>query len=127
MTILPSILDVTTLSDAFLLGSPTTATAAIAPATTVTNAFPNAKDRTPLSPGMTTLSIPRGGERGQGINTRMKAAASGTADSGNEESAEKSNELTIAMATFNLIKGCVGSGVLSLPAGVAAIGDVRTA
>ena len=30
-------------------------------------------------------------------------------------------------STFNLIKACVGSGVLSLPAGVAAFGDVPSA
>jgi amino acid permease len=34
---------------------------------------------------------------------------------------------TLASASFNLIKGAVGSGVLSLPAGVAAYGDVRRA
>lgn len=39
----------------------------------------------------------------------------------------KSSEQTIAAAAFNLIKGCVGAGVLSLPAGVAAIGDVPKA
>ena len=35
--------------------------------------------------------------------------------------------LTLGAAIFNLIKGCVGSGVLSLPAGVAALGDVTGA
>lgn len=34
---------------------------------------------------------------------------------------------TLASAAFNLIKGAVGCGVLSLPAGVAAYGDVRKA
>lgn len=34
---------------------------------------------------------------------------------------------TLSQATFNLIKACVGSGVLALPAGVAAMGDVPLA
>jgi amino acid permease len=41
--------------------------------------------------------------------------------------AAKSSTTTISSAAFNLIKGAVGSGVLSLPAGVAAYGDVRRA
>ena len=63
----------------------------------------------------------RGGGANGRVNTRMKAAI---ADDGDEY---KSIEQTISAATFNLIKGCVGSGVLSLPAGVAAIGDVPEA
>ena len=53
----------------------------------------------------------------------------------NSSSAEKNdvieesdgNSCSIPMASFNLIKGAVGSGVLSLPAGVAAIGDLKSA
>lgn len=60
---------------------------------------------------------PRGGGQATG-RTRVQAAAKAEGDS---------NEQTIATATLNLIKGCVGAGVLSLPAGVAAIGDVPTA
>ena len=30
---------------------------------------------------------------------------------------------TLSASTFNLVKACVGSGVLALPAGVAAMGD----
>lgn len=67
------------------------------------------------------LYMPRGGSANGRVNTRMKAAV---ADDGDEY---KSIEQTISAATFNLIKGCVGSGVLSLPAGVAAIGDVPEA
>ena len=36
----------------------------------------------------------------------------------NEES-----KSTLSASTFNLVKACVGSGVLALPAGVAAMGD----
>ena len=64
------------------------------------------------------LPPPRGGAQSRGL-ARVKAAAAA------ED--EESNKQTIATATFNLIKGCVGAGVLSLPAGVAAIGDVPKA
>jgi amino acid permease len=40
---------------------------------------------------------------------------------------ETNSQQSIATATFNLIKGCVGAGVLSLPSGVAAIGDMPAA
>jgi len=40
---------------------------------------------------------------------------------------ESTDKQSITSSSFNLIKGCVGSGVLSLPAGVAAIGDVPQA
>ena len=73
-----------------------------------------------------TFDMPRGGGGGSAngrVNTRMKAAVVDDGD-GDEY---KSIEQTISAATFNLIKGCVGSGVLSLPAGVAAIGDVPEA
>ena len=33
----------------------------------------------------------------------------------------------LASSTFNLVKACVGSGVLALSAGVSAIGDVPSA
>uniref|UniRef100_A0A7S4JZY9 Amino acid transporter transmembrane domain-containing protein n=1 Tax=Odontella aurita TaxID=265563 RepID=A0A7S4JZY9_9STRA len=39
----------------------------------------------------------------------------------------ESGKTGMSAATFNLIKACVGSGVLALPAGVAAIGDVSAA
>ena len=60
----------------------------------------------------------RGGAQSSGL-TRLKSSAAA------ED--EGSNKQTIATATFNLIKGAVGAGVLSLPAGVAAIGDVPKA
>jgi hypothetical protein len=57
------------------------------------------------------------------LKTRVRAATS-AADG---EPSTSSNEQTIATATFNLIKGCMGAGVLSLPSGVAAIGDIPKA
>ena len=57
----------------------------------------------------------------------MKASSSAAAAIAESEGEEKSTEQSIASATFNMIKGAVGSGVLSLPAGVAAIGDVPIA
>lgn len=39
----------------------------------------------------------------------------------------ESDKTSMSASTFNLIKACVGSGVLALPAGVAAIGDVSAA
>jgi amino acid permease len=39
-------------------------------------------------------------------------------------SSSESFKQTLSAATFNLVKACVGSGVLALSAGVAAIGDV---
>jgi len=62
--------------------------------------------------------------RAGGLKMRM-SASSATASEATPNS--KANEQTISAAAFNLIKGCVGSGVLSLPAGVAAIGDVPKA
>ena len=62
------------------------------------------------------------------IVSRKKTRASTTAAS---STTTKDNDddvgSTLASASFNLIKGAVGSGVLSLPAGVAAYGDVRKA
>jgi hypothetical protein len=62
----------------------------------------------------------RGGNQGREY-TRVRSAAAA------EGEPSESNEQTIATATVNLIKGAVGAGVLSLPAGVAAIGDVPKA
>lgn len=76
------------------------------------------------------LSLPRGGNGARGVNTLMKAssaAAAAASDGAVSSDASKSTEQSISSAAFNLIKGCVGSGVLSLPAGVAAIGDVPAA
>ena len=66
-------------------------------------------------------SSPRSSTR---LNDASKSAAA--APSPSEEDKAKV-ELTLGAAIFNLIKGCVGSGVLSLPAGVAALGDVSGA
>lgn len=61
--------------------------------------------------------------------SRKKTRASTTAASSTTSKIDNDNDVgsTLASASFNLIKGAVGSGVLSLPAGVAAYGDVRKA
>mmetsp|Transcript_37549 Transcript_37549/g.78653 ORF Transcript_37549/g.78653 Transcript_37549/m.78653 type:complete len:562 (+) Transcript_37549:301-1986(+) len=64
---------------------------------------------------------------GKGVNNLGTTALSSTAtisdDGSDSDSNESSTEQSILSATCNLIKGGVGSGVLSLPAGVAALGD----
>ena len=78
-----------------------------------------------------SLYIPSGGGGGRnhrGLHKRMKAfSLSSTSTTSTDETKSSTDEQTISAAAFNLIKGCVGSGVLSLPAGVAAIGDVPKA
>mmetsp|Transcript_8245 Transcript_8245/g.14913 ORF Transcript_8245/g.14913 Transcript_8245/m.14913 type:complete len:141 (+) Transcript_8245:190-612(+) len=68
---------------------------------------------------------------GRGVNNLGTTALSSTAtisdDGSDDDSNESSTEQSILSATCNLIKGGVGSGVLSLPAGVAALGDVPKA
>ena len=63
--------------------------------------------------------------------SRKKTRAGTTATSSSSTTKIDDNDdddgSTLASASFNLIKGAVGSGVLSLPAGVAAYGDVRRA
>jgi hypothetical protein len=71
------------------------------------------------------LSPSRGGGSYNDVNVRMNASASASTATASDDSSAR--EQTIAAAAFNLIKGCVGAGVLSLPAGVAAIGDVPKA
>lgn len=81
-----------------------------------------------------SLYIPSGGGGGRnhrGLHKRMKdfslSSTSTSTDGSDETNKSSTDEQTISAAAFNLIKGCVGSGVLSLPAGVAAIGDVPKA
>ena len=79
-----------------------------------------------------TLPPLGGGNRRRGIVANAASAASSSSpatsdDDDDDENGAKSSKSTIASASFNLIKGAVGSGVLSLPAGVAAYGDVRRA
>jgi len=103
-----------TSSNAFLMGVPSTI---LAVSTT-----DNMKTKSLTAASRISLSLPRArGVGNKGIKASSTAASSGNSDD------SKSNEQTISLASFNLIKGCVGSGVLSLPAGVAAIGDVSKA
>ena len=88
----------------------------LAPPTSIAAAAPRNKLDVPRP--LSALTAPlRGGSQSRGL-TRVKATVA---------EAEETPKQTIATATFNLIKGCVGAGVLSLPAGVAAIGDVPNA
>jgi len=110
---------------------PSTATAFLIdarPSNVVTSASSNDtryKTRALTSDNRKILSLSGGGGHIHGVNVRMNASATAAAATIPDDS--KSREQTIAAAAFNLIKGCVGAGVLSLPAGVAAIGDVPKA
>jgi len=57
--------------------------------------------------------------RGGAAKARAAAASAAAAESGSSSS----DKTSLSASTFNLIKACVGSGVLALPAGVAAMGD----
>lgn len=99
------------------------------PSNVVTSASSNDtryKTRALTSNNRKILSLSGGGGHIHAANVvRMNASATAAAATIPDDS--KSREQTIAAAAFNLIKGCVGAGVLSLPAGVAAIGDVPKA
>eukprot|EP00985_Skeletonema_marinoi_P007407 scaffold3253_cov174-Skeletonema_marinoi.AAC.1 len=70
----------------------------------------------------------RGGDAGgRKNNARARVNIKSSSSSENNEADNDNSSCSITMASFNLIKGAVGSGVLSLPAGVAAIGDVKSA
>lgn len=70
------------------------------------------------------LSVPRGGggSRGHRVATAGKITA-GTRGGGQEATAVSGGTASIPNEVFNLVKGIVGVGVLSLPAGIAAFGD----
>jgi amino acid permease len=55
------------------------------------------------------------------------ALASSESSDSNTNTSNNDGKQGIAASTFSLVKACVGSGVLALPAGVAAIGDVSAA
>ena len=67
------------------------------------------------------------------MNNKLELSSSSSSEnddgieSSSSDDSSASAACSIPMASFNLIKGAVGSGVLSLPAGVAAIGDVKSA
>jgi sodium-coupled neutral amino acid transporter 11 len=68
------------------------------------------------------------------VNNKLELSSSSSSEnndvvesSSSDDSSSAAAACSIPMASFNLIKGAVGSGVLSLPAGVAAIGDVKSA
>ncbi len=112
---------------------PSTATAFLIdarPSNVVTSASSNDtryKTRALTSNNRKILSLSGGGGHILGANVvRMNASATAAAATTIPDDSI-SREQTIAAAAFNLIKGCVGAGVLSLPAGVAAIGDVPKA
>lgn len=121
----------TATPNAFLLPSPSASACA--------TAFPDAASSsrnfhtTEKGHRIKILSTLRGGGSGSGGGSvngrRVKSIRNAAASDGINEDSSKdgSNEQSIPTAALNLIKGCVGSGVLSLPAGVAAIGDVTKA
>lgn len=87
---------------------------------TSTNAFlhPSSATLAAIANTATTTTVSRKKTRAS-----ITAASSTTTKSDNDDDVGS----TLASASFNLIKGAVGSGVLSLPAGVAAYGDVPKA
>jgi len=58
-------------------------------------------------------------------STQLATAAVSNAEVISDENPEE--EQAFVAAVFNLIKACVGSGVLALSSGVAALGDTRDA
>lgn len=57
------------------------------------------------------------------VNANFHNVPSGGSDEGSEDN----TGLSITESAFNLVKSCLGTGILSLPAGVAAMGDVSGA
>ena len=95
-----------------------------------------------ISPAIVAGTLPRGGARIRiagnrrahaGANDAASSTSAAAPDDGDDDgdartpTEDDDGKSTISSAAFNLIKGAVGSGVLSLPAGVAAYGDVRRA
>ena len=58
---------------------------------------------------------------------QSSAAASASMNQDNSPEQKKNKSSAISAATFNLIKACVGSGVLALPAGLALMTDLPKA
>ena len=75
------------------------------------------------------LSVPRGGAGRMTKPTRSSSSAVVTAATrgGGQEAAVGGGTASIPNEIFNLVKGIVGVGVLSLPAGIAAFGDAPSA
>lgn len=59
-------------------------------------------------------------------NRRASRRWSAASDTSTEEDEEQYGQ-SVASATFNLVKACVGTGVLTLPWGLAAMSDVKKA
>ena len=76
------------------------------------------------------LSVPRGGA-GRMMTKPIRSSSSTVATTstrgGGQESAVGGGTASIPNEIFNLVKGIVGVGVLSLPAGIAAFGDAPSA
>ncbi|KAL7461696.1 hypothetical protein ACHAXS_002109 [Conticribra weissflogii] len=130
----------TTTPDAFLLPSPSSSASASADATAFADAASSSRaffsktKHLNIHSRIQILSTLRGGGNGNlsgsgmGIGRdHVKGMITRTNAESDDSSTEGSSEQSIATAALNLVKGCVGSGVLSLPAGVAAIGDVPKA
>jgi len=81
----------------------------------------------PATNAAVSTIIQRGGGGGRKNNGRARVNTKTSSTENHDAVDSDDNSCSIPMASFNLIKGAVGSGVLSLPAGVAAIGDVKSA
>lgn len=63
-----------------------------------------------------------------GISSTSLSQSSSSSSSENlKSSGDAVDKQSMSAATFNLVKACVGAGVLSMPAGVAVIGDTPAA
>ena len=75
------------------------------------------------------LSVPRGGagRMTKPIRSSSSTVATTSTRGGGQEAAVSGGTASIPNEIFNLVKGIVGVGVLSLPAGIAAFGDAPSA
>ena len=96
--------------------------ASLSAATAASNAPFAATARVSLS------AVPRGGaSRMTKPNRSSPSAVTTAARGGGQEAAVGGGTASIPNEIFNLVKGIVGVGVLSLPAGIAAFGDAPSA
>ena len=84
----------------------------------------------PFAAPKVALSVPRGGATNHKPIRSSSSASTGSVTStrgGGQEAAVGGGTASIPNEVFNLVKGIVGVGVLSLPAGIAAFGDAPSA
>lgn len=85
----------------------------------------------PFAAPKLALSVPRGGATNHKPIRSSSSASTGSVTTstrgGGQEAAVGGGTASIPNEVFNLVKGIVGVGVLSLPAGIAAFGDQPSA